>query len=191
MQLKVLKADGISEEYLHTKVIGTISKALDAVGDTDICISQELAEVVTYFLYHKSEHSLVSSSEILSIVQVVLAETGYQAAAEALSEHHYHRRLKRSRLEVVSLDVQQLSDAQKLCRRDELTDRRRWDKSVITEGLVKAHSIKRQTARAIASMVEEKIFSLDVTLIPVSLIKQLVLSDTAFVLGAMEQLQSV
>ena len=119
-----------------------------------------------------------------------MTETGYHAAAEALSEHHYQRRLKRSRLEVICLDVQQLSDAQQLCRREELAERRRWNKSIITEDLVETHSIKRQTARAIASMVEEKIFSLDVTIIPVSLIKQLVLSDTALVLGALEQLQT-
>jgi hypothetical protein len=43
----------------------------------------------------------------------------------------------------------------------------------------------------IASMVEEKIFSMGVTLVPASLVKQLVLGDTATVLRAERQLAAV
>jgi len=56
---------------------------------------------------------------------------------------------------------------------------------------VAKHGISQQTARAIASMVEEKIFRMGMTMIPASLVKQLVLSDAAAVLRAQEQLQTV
>jgi hypothetical protein len=42
----------------------------------------------------------------------------------------------------------------------------------------------------IASMVEEKIFNIGITLVPASLIKQLVLGDAAAVLRAQRQLQT-
>jgi len=191
MQLKVVKADGSTEEYLHTKVIGTISNALAHVGQADINTAEQLAEVVTYFLYHKKNPRGVTSSEIFSIIKAVLAATKYEDAAIALSEHHYQRKLKRSRIEVLSVDVNELTDAEMLCSFETSANRSRWDKSRIVEDLVIKHSLPRQTARTIASMVEEKIFNMGINLVPASLIKQLVLGDTAAVLRAQRQLQTV
>lgn len=191
MQLKVIKADGSAEEYLHTKVIGAISNALSRIGQADICIAEELAEVVTYFLYHKQKPLVVTSSEIFSIIEASLTTTGYEDAAVALSEHHFERRLKRSRIEVVSADIQQLSDAELLGRIEEFGSRSRWNKSIIIEDLVTKHNLCRQTARMIASMVEEKIFNMGITQLPASLVKQLVLGDAAAVLRAERQLQTV
>jgi len=191
MQLKVIKADGSIEEYLHTKVIGTISNALGRIDQADIHIAEQLAEVVTYFLYHKQKPLVVTSSEILSIIEAVLTTTGYEDAAIVLSEHHFERKLKRSRIEVVSVDIQQLSDADLLANVGESSSRSRWDKSRIVEDLVTKHAVGRQTARTIASMVEEKIFNMGVTLVSASLMKQLVLGDAAAVLRAERQLQTV
>jgi hypothetical protein len=191
MQLKVIKADGGVEEYLHTKVIGTISCVLAEAGHADTLIAEHLAEVVTYFLYHKQKRRRITSSEIFSIIEAVLAATKYEDAAVVLSEYHFERRLKRSRTEVVSIDIQQLSDAEILCEADQSTAKSRWDKSRIVNDLVTRHSVSRQTARTIASMVEEKVFSMGITLVPASLIKQLVVSDTAAVLRAERHLQTV
>ena len=55
MQLKVRKEDGSIEEYLHTKVMGTISNALATVGEADIFVAEQLAEVVTYYLYQQQK----------------------------------------------------------------------------------------------------------------------------------------
>jgi hypothetical protein len=52
------------------------------------------------------------------------------------------------------------------------------------------YDLCRQTARMIAGMVEEKIFGMGITLVPSSLVKQLVLGDAAAVLRAQEQLQT-
>lgn len=191
MQLKVLKTDGCTEEYLHTKVIGTISRALAQVGQADTCIAEHLAEVVTYFLYHKNPAGPVTSSEVFSVIKAVLTATGFEDAAIALSEHHFKRKIKRSRIEVVSIDIQELSDAEMFCRAKEEHQRSRWDKSRIVADLVTKHRLSRQTARTIASMVEEKIFNMGITLVPASLIKQLVLSDAAAVLRAHRQLQTI
>ena len=191
MQLKVVKADGTVEEYLHTKVVGTISNALGRIGQADICIAEQLAEVVTYFLYHKQKPFIVTSNEIFSMIEVVLAGTGYEEAAVALSEYHFERKLKRSRIEVILVDICGLADAEVLCRVEKSESRCRWDKSRIVRDLITKHNVCRQTARTIASLVEEKIFNLGVTLVPASLVKQLVLHDAAAVLQAERQLQTV
>ena len=190
-QLKVIKADGSLEEYSHTKVIGTINNALDKIGQADVYIAEQLAEVVTYFLYHRQNRRSVTSSEIFSIIKAVLTATGYEDAAIELSEHHFKRRLKRSRTEVVSIDIQELTDAELLVGSEGTDGRCRWDKSRIVGDLLKKYDLCPPTARTIASMVEEKIFNMGINLVPSSLIKQLVLSDTAAVLRAQQQLQTV
>ncbi len=191
VRLKVAKADGSVEEYLHTKVIGTISNALAHDGQADIYIAEQLADVVTYFLYRSKTSRTVTSSEIFSIIKAVLTAATYEDAALVLSEHHFNRKLKRSRIEVVSVDVQQLADAEMLCGVQQSHLRCRWDKSIIVNDLVTDYDISRQTARTIASMVEEKIFNMGLTLVPASLIKQLVLGDAAAFLRAQRQLQTV
>jgi len=191
MQLKVVKTDGTVEAYLHTKVIGTISNALSRIGQADICIAEQLAEAVTYFLYHRPKPLAVTSNEILSIIEAVLTATGYEDAAVVLSEHHFERKLKRSRIGVVCVDVCELSDAEVICKVEKSDKRCRWDKSKIVDDLVTKYDLRRQTARTIASMVEEKIFNIGIMLVPASLIKQLVLRDAGAVLRAERQLQTV
>jgi len=190
-QLKVIKADGSLEEYSHTKVMGTINNALDKAGQADVYIAEQLAEVVTYFLYHRQNRRSVTSSEIFSIIKAVLTATNYEDAAIGLNEHHFERRLKRSRTEVVSIDVRELTDAQSLLGTEGTNNRCRWDKSRIVDDLITKYELCQPTARVIASMVEEKIFNMGISLVPTSLIKQLVLSDTATILRAQRQLQTV
>jgi transcriptional regulator NrdR family protein len=191
MRLRVIKADGSVEEYLHTKVIGAISNALTRGDHADIHTAEQLAEVVTYYLYHRENSRIVTSGEIFSIVQAVLTTTGYEEAAIVLSDHHFERKLKRSRTEVISVDIQQLSDAEALDEFDLSANRSRWDKSRVVQYLTTKHNVSQQTARMIASMVEEKIFKMGITLVPAGLVKQLVLGDAAAVLRAERLLQTV
>ena len=189
IQLNVIKADGSTEEYLHTKVMGTIGNALAHVGQADTHVAEDLAEAVTYYLYHREKQRTITSNEIFSIVKAVLTATGYEEAAIALNEHYYQRRLRRSRVEVVSVDITELADAEQLSWSDQSSARSAWDKSRITTDLTNEHDFDRQTARAIAAMVEEKIFSIGISIVPASLIKQLVFTDIAAVRRAQNQLQ--
>jgi transcriptional regulator NrdR family protein len=190
MQLKIIKADGSIEEYMHTKVIGAINNALDGAGEADIYTAERFAEVVTYYLYHQQNRRSITSREIFSIINAVLTTTGYEDAAAALSEHYYQRILRRSRIEVVSIDIREMDDAELLARNGQSEGDSRWDKSRIIDYLVTKHNLCRQTARMVASMVEEKIFNMGITRVPVSLIKQLVLGDAAAALQAQQQLQT-
>ena len=70
-----------------------------------------------------------------------------------------------------------------------VTDRRQWDKGRIVSDLVNKRGVSTELARTIASMVEEKVFSMGMTVVPSSLIRQLVLGDTAAVQHADLQLQ--
>jgi hypothetical protein len=186
-KLRVVKNDGTREEYIHTKVIGTIANALSAAGQSDIKAAEELAEAVTFFLYKAGAYRDIITSEILSIIKTVLACTGYELAAVALSEHHIERRLRRSRIEVV--DNQKAESIHNSY--DIALSKKRWDKSRIVEDLIAKHNLPRPVARTIASMVEEKVFNMGLSLVPHGLIQQLVLNDASAVIQAQQQLQLV
>jgi len=190
LKLAVVKADGTIEEYFHTKVVGALVNALSTAGITDIKAAEELAEAVTFYLYNLGSHRNITTSEVLSVIETVLASTGFEEAAVALTEHHFERKLKRCRLEVVKGRLHELSDAEELYKDDSWPSRSRWDKSRIIEDLIAEHQFDRQTARAVASMVEEKVFKLMLPVVPASLVRQLVLSDAAACIRAKQQLQS-
>ncbi|MBN1795826.1 MAG: hypothetical protein JW804_04070 [Sedimentisphaerales bacterium] len=189
-QLKVRKADSSIERYMHTKVMHTISQALAEVSKSEMSVIENLAEVVTYFLYSRHKECEIASSEILSAIKVSLAATGYEDAAEALSRHHFNRRLGRGRIEVLNLNVNQVSDLSTMFLFQDSYERLQWDKSVIVDDLVNKHGLARQSARTVAYMVEEKVLNLGLTQIPKSYVKQIVLSDTAAVMRAETQLQT-
>lgn len=188
-QLQVIKSDGMTEEYLHTKVIGTINNALAASGRPDMAMAEDLADVVTYYLYKKDGHRQISSNEILSMIKAVLASTGHEAAAAALGEHALGRRLSRARTEVLEVDVQDFTDVQRLNRTDESPVRMPWSKGRIARELATESGVSPQIARAVAAVVEERIFNMGLTLVPRSLIRQLVLGEAATMLRAEKELQ--
>ena len=190
-QLQVIKTDGTTEEYIHTKVIGTINNAFSAVGRPDIAMAEDLAEVVTYYLYHQPDRRQVSSSEILSMIKAVLTSTGHEPVAAALGEHAVERRLKRVRTEVLALDVLAFTDLEQLNRTRQSAARIAWDKGKIVHDLTAESGIPPQIARAVAATVEERVFSMGMTLIPRSLIKQLVLGEAAAMLQAQQELKEL
>ena len=44
MQLSVIKANGTTEEYLHTKVIGTFNNALALAGKPSVYAAEQFSE---------------------------------------------------------------------------------------------------------------------------------------------------
>ena len=189
-QLRVIKADGTTEEYIHTKVVGTINNAFSATGRPDIAMAEDLAEVVTYYLYKKQDQRVVAASEILAMIKAVLASTGCETAALALGEHAVERRLKRARTEVLAVDVLDFADVQRLRRMEQPPARAPWDKGRIVHDLTAESGIPRQTARAVAAAVEERVLNLGMTAVPRSLIKQLMLGEAAIMLQAQQELQA-
>lgn len=187
-QLRVTKVDGTDEAYLHTKVIGTINNALTAAGQGDMIFAEDLAEVVTFYLYNKLGRRRVNSNEIYSMIKAVLAATGHEEAALALAQHTFERRLKRTRTEVLALSMSEFADAEKLHQMQQPPARTPWNKAHIVQDLTSRSEVPYHVARAVASAVEERIFRMEVTAVSLSLIKQLVLAEMAVLLGAQQEL---
>lgn len=189
-QLQVQKADGTHEAYLHTKVIGTINSALTAADRGDMIFAEDLAEVVTFYLYKQWRRRTVNSNEIYSMIKAVLVATGYEDAALALSQHTLARRLMRTRTDVLAMEMSEFADAQKFYEMSQSSDRRPWNKTQIVRDLTGRFGLGQHTARAVASAVEERMLRMEMTTVSLSLIKQLVLGETAAMLGAERELRA-
>ena len=183
MQLKIIKNDGSVEEYLHTKVIGAFNNALAAGGNPSVFTAEQLAEAVTYHLYHEKTAHAVTSDEIHLMIESVLNGTGYYQAAEKLSEHRRTRKLKRKRIEVF--------DDRQNEKKGSYYVPCLWNKSCIIEDLVKKNGLSKQMARIVASSVEDKILTLEMIRVPRQLIKHLVNASMESMLEAQKQLQII
>lgn len=188
-RLNVVKSDGSVEKYLHTKVIAVINNAFSRVGNSDIYVAQQLAEVVTYHLY-QTKQGKVSSSEIRSVIKAALCETGYDSAAIALVDSHHERQLRRSRIEVINAKINSVADAVRFADPNDGFVKSRWNKSLIIEDLVGKHKIDRTIARAIAGEVEQKILDMRSSPLTSSLVKQIMFNETALMLRAHGQLET-
>jgi transcriptional regulator NrdR family protein len=178
-QLKVIKRDNSTEEYMHTKVFGTLNNAMGLVEDANVFAAEQFAEAITFYFYRNYEQATVSSDQIHLMIQTGLRATGYEHAAEALRDYHLQRNIKRSRVEVVKAD-----------EAGGLPILSHWNKTHIVNELVNEENVDRKTARAIASAAEEKVLKLGMGKVTTSLIAELVASDKASMLRARETLNT-
>lgn len=183
MQLSVIKTNGTTEEYLHTKVIGTFSHALDDVDQTNIFAAEQFAEAVTFHLYHNNRSQSVKSDNIHDLAVTVLNDTGYPDAAAALKEHRMYRSIRRSRIEVLKDNP--------MPGTPNMASTSRWDKTKIITDLTQKYDLEKKLARAIAASVEEKVLKLGMTQIHSNLVEQLVIAETDIMVRAEKELELV
>jgi len=190
MQLRVIKADGTEEEYLHTKVIATFVNAFAVPAEKNTSIAQQLAEAVTFYLYNAHGSSKITTTEVLSIIKAVLCSTGFDTAAEVLTEHQQRRNLLRMRVKVIKADMDNLSASAPLLQIDRFGPDEHWNKSKITNNLIKKYNLDTVTARTVASIVEEKILDSGFRLVPTGFIRFLALWQMQVMLSAHQQIDN-
>ena len=183
MQLSVIKANGTTEEYLHTKVFGTFSHALDDIGQTNIFAAEQFAEAVTFHLYQNNHSRSVKSDDIHDLIVTVLNETGYHDAAAVLKDHRMYRNIWRARIEVFNDSYTSAAS--------NMPKASRWNKTRVITDLTQKYDLEQKLARAIAGSVEEKIIKLGMTHIHSNLVEQLVIAETNVMVHAERELEPV
>jgi len=165
-----LKADGSTEPYLHTKVLGTLHRAMAAVDSDCLETAQMLSDAVTYFLYRHRETKTLTTDQIHQMILTVLDGAGFGAASETLNAHRLGRRLQRRRIEVLDSEYPV------------------WNKGCIVRDVMEHCCLERSLARAIAGAVEEKVLRMGVLRIRRGTIHHLVIADMEDLLAAHDQL---
>ncbi len=170
MQIRITKADGSTESYLHTKVLGSLHRAMAAVQSDGLETAQILSDAVTYFLYRRFKGQTLTTDQIHQMILTVLEGAGFAAGAEALTAHRLSRQLMRRRISVI--------DSEWLA----------WDKGLIVQDLVEHYRVEQPLARAIAGLVEEKVLRMGAAHIRKGLIHHLVMTDMEDLLEADHEL---
>jgi len=181
MQLTVIKSDGSREVYLHTKVMGSISAALEESDDYSAAEAEQMAEAITSYLRRRYRGGLVNSDEIHSMVEVVLYDSCYDEAALCLNEHRLRRQIQRNRTEVINYDGQDNKQSDFYAAAIETQP---WDKSIIVQQLENQKRVNHKLARVVAGRVEEKVLQLGFRRLTSSLVKELVRNELRDMLQA-------
>ena len=166
MQIRITKADGSTEAYLHTKVLGSLHRAMAAVQSDCLETAQMLSDAVTYYLYRRFKGETLTTDQVHQMILTVLKGAGFTSAAEALTAHRLNRRLQRRRISV--------SDGEWPA----------WDKGLIVQDLIEHYRVEEALARVIAGSVEEKILRMGAAHIRKGLIRHLVMTDMEDLLDA-------
>lgn len=172
MQIWVTKFDGTVEPYLHTKVLGTLHRAITAVEEDCLETAEILSDAVTYYLYKNQPDGSLNTEQIHQMIVTILKGAGCDTAAHYLSDSRLQRRLQRRRIEVLD------------------SDEPVWTKNRIVQDLITQYGMQRSLARAVAGSVEEKILRMGPTRIRKGMIRHMVLTDMEDMLEANRQLDS-
>ena len=170
MQIRVTKSDGSTEAYLHTKVLGTLHRAMAAVQSDCLEQAQVLSDAVTYFLYRQPTSKSLTTDQIHQMILTVLDGAGFDSASEYLNAHRLNRRLQRRRIEITD------------------SEDPAWDKGHIVRDLMNQYGMEQPLARTIAGAVEEKVLRMGVTRILKGTIHHLMIADMEHLLDAHWQL---
>ena len=197
MSLMVIKSDGSSEAYIHTRVMATISAAISDAGCYNEQTVSALADAVRMYIEDCKDDTSASlnitSDEIYCMILATLQETGCAKAAVLLKEHRVNRQISRKRQMVIHCMKPHLSNDEQIkieseccldksvydCQNDEceFLTIDPWNKSRLSSKLKTQYNLTKNAARVVAANVEDKIFKLKISTVRSSLIQQLILNE--------------
>ena len=200
MSLTVIKSDGSSESYIHTRVMATISSAISDAGCYNEQTVSALSDAVRMYIEdcrdESTSSSQISSDEIYSMILATLNQTGNSRAAVILKEHRINRQIKRKRQMVLhclkshlskkeqdSIDIKCcLESGINPCRIDDCPylNLEPWNKSRLANKLINRYNLTKNAARVVASNIENKVFGLKISAVRSMLIDQLILNELYF-----------
>ena len=187
--ISVRKRDGRTVPFDENKIMQAILKAATAVGGQDKTVAEELTNAITSYLEQNFKNKIPEIEEIQDIVEKVLIETGHAKTAKAYILYRNERERLREMLQVrkekkEKATTTDLSLFVSTITRDEILP---GSKAKISMALVKEAGVTQQVADAIATSVEENIFTSGLTQISTSLIRELV-DNELFINGYKQKL---
>lgn len=191
---RVRKRNGTTAEYDEGKVAHEIAMAVQAAGEGDPALAQELAEVVTFFLEkhhgstsaaatpggarHRRRETVVDPEQIADMIERVLLETAPPAVAKAFI---LRRQRRQEVAETIVVHRPPSYSQMRLFPDDSLTveadstaEAHHWDRMKIVEALTRESDVAPLVAEKIAQRVEERLFNSGLKRVTSGLIRELI-----------------
>lgn len=173
----VRKRDGRDVAFEADKITDAIFAAAQAVGGEDRKLAEELTGVVMMFLEKEyGEAAIPTIEQIQDMVEKVLIETGHARTAKAFILYRQRRSEARMQTKVrkESMEESNSTDIHLQVDPESKAEYFDWDRSRITQALLKEAKLDADEANSIASTVEKRILHAGMTRISTSLIRELV-----------------
>ena len=172
----ISKRDGRQVSFDKSKIADAIFKAASSVGGEDRMMAEELALAVTLYLRKQFASQNPSIEQIQDVVEKVLIKTGHAKTAKAYILYRENRARARQNLRVRK-KIRQDNNSTDIAlmvtplTKDEIVS---WDKARVALALQKEAGLDPLMANEIASAVERKIVSSNLTQISTNLIREIV-----------------
>jgi len=168
----VRKRDNRVVPYDAAKVSDAIYRAILSVGKGDRSLAEELAEAVALFLEKRFEGEIPHVEDIQDMVETVLIQMGHAEVAKAYILFRNRKARVRESLQVRKTAAPDGATPEvDPGSRDRLES---WSKGKIVAALIREADVEADTAEAIASAVERKVFRSGLRRISTGLIRELV-----------------
>ena len=182
--LAILKRDGRQDPFAPERIAAALHKALCAIGEDDVALANELAQVVTEHLERTSERSHIELEEVQDAVIHVLQESGYYKAAIAFARYRDERERQRRTARLSG----GTHAAPNLLIHDADGRYRRWDSAWLTGVVREQYQLDQRTAEKVLPAVEELLAGTAVDELSMPVLLSLI--DTALVRCGMHAVAS-
>lgn len=167
--MRVRKRDATIEPFEIAKLRNCLRAAMHGAADPaglDNTAAGSLAEAIQEYLRVSTPRRVASAGHLAELAEVVLSQTGHDAAAMAFRQHAQLRDQQRKWLMVA-------------CPRpsDGRFVQQRWRKSRLVASLQQGHTLDRSTARMIAGRVEQLIFNCGLKVVTANLVREMANSE--------------
>jgi hypothetical protein len=159
----IRKCDGSLERFEFHKLRRGVAVAMRDCGYEER-LADAIAQAVSLHLRDWRQDRPPSSEYIFRCVRTVLDETGLQEVAQRLMTYRRQRACRRRSLFVFD------------SRHPDLAAKP-WRKSAVVGTLQRRHRLSRMAARILAGQIEERVLSLDYSVISSALVAELIRSE--------------
>lgn len=172
----IRKREGHLVEFKRKKIVEAIFMAMQAVGEENQTIAEEITDLVIIKLEEIFKNKIPQVEEVQDVVEESLIRKGMIKVAKTFILYRDKRRRIRERLKVRKKinNHKSITDLSLLVSTTTYESIFPWDRKKIVQALVKEAELPLDISMSIAKAVEEKIFDLDLNEISTSLIRELV-----------------
>jgi hypothetical protein len=173
---KLKRSDGTLVPFRERQVSSMLHKALDAVGEGDPELANELASAVTLFLSRIHEDTSPEEAELHGMLVRVLDATGHGAAARYLEEAEGERRRVESELMVREHGPEAVPGSG---MRPSSPTSTPWQRARMLKHLTISRGLPESLAEDVTTEVELKLARLKVSEVRVGLLRELLEGELA------------
>ncbi|HZM01169.1 MAG TPA: ATP cone domain-containing protein, partial [Planctomycetota bacterium] len=171
-RLSLVKRDGRLVGFSAPRLVGSLCRALEAVGRREPGLAGDLARVVEASLVRRGASRPVTAADVALLAGEVLVSAGCESAAHAYRVVAEQRRLARAALRIAGGDGPSVRAIPPACAPDATVDPEAWSKGRVVALLSTESGLAEAEAADVAASVERGLFASGLTSVSPGLLRE-------------------